>query len=212
MVRRSFQAPGFVDRLTGNGGGSRRFLNDSVTSGLWEPKGVLLYLLVRQLRPQHVVETGVWYGWSSRAILSALHDNQQGTLDSIDRPTPKGGRTYDGKFDKASVESADETGRVVPEYLRARWTLHLGASQELMPGVLERLGSIDLFFHDSEHSLSNMLWEFRASWPSLRPGGVVYSDDVHWNAALTTFATEVQRPPLVFRLGVGPGSTGGLRK
>ena len=212
LLRRSFLAPSFVDELTRGEGTSRRYVNDSVYAGLWEPKGLLLYLLVRHHQPEKIVETGVQYGWSSRAILSALYDNHGGNLVSIDLPTPKGGRVYDGRCDTASVDEPEDTGRVVPAYLRPRWALHLGSSEELLPGVLDKIGSIDLFFHDSEHSVANMLREFRTAWPCLRPGGILYSDDVHVNNAFATFAKEVGREGHTFRLAVGPGSVGGIRK
>ena len=49
---------------------------------------LLLYVLVRLLNPDTVIETGVAGGASSTAILQALQDNRHGgKLFSIDRPT-----------------------------------------------------------------------------------------------------------------------------
>src|SRR5215203_1891780 len=45
-----------------------------------------LYWLVRYLRPQVVLETGVAAGWSSRAFLLALRENGSGRLYSSDLP------------------------------------------------------------------------------------------------------------------------------
>ena len=45
-----------------------------------------IWLLVRCLRPRHVVETGVAHGLTSRFILEALEKNGDGHLWSIDRP------------------------------------------------------------------------------------------------------------------------------
>jgi hypothetical protein len=46
-----------------------------------------LYMITRVADPATVVETGVLYGYSSAAILSALADNKKGRLISIDLPT-----------------------------------------------------------------------------------------------------------------------------
>ena len=45
-----------------------------------------------------------------------------------------------------------------------RWSLTIGRSQDELPTLLERLGEIDLFVHDSEHSYECMDFEFRAAW------------------------------------------------
>ena len=45
-----------------------------------------LYVMVRILNPATVVETGAAAGVSSAFILKALHDNNRGTLYSIDLP------------------------------------------------------------------------------------------------------------------------------
>ena len=47
-----------------------------------------IYLLVRSLKPETVVETGVCYGASSAYILQALKDNGRGVLYSIDLGNP----------------------------------------------------------------------------------------------------------------------------
>ena len=45
------------------------------------------------------------------------------------------------------------------------------ARQEELPPLLERLGTIDSFMHDSEHSFDCMWFEFNEAWPHLRQGG-----------------------------------------
>lgn len=53
----------------------------------------------------------------------------------------------------------------------------------MLPELLSEVGEIDLFVHDSLHTYRNMRFEFEAAWPSLRPGGILISDDVDGNAA-----------------------------
>ena len=45
-----------------------------------------LYFLVRELKPEKIIETGVHRGVSSLFILQALEDNGKGELYSIDLP------------------------------------------------------------------------------------------------------------------------------
>lgn len=135
----------------------------------------LCYATTRALKPRLVLETGVCYGVTSAYILKALDTNQVGNLHSVDLP-PLG---KDG--DK-------HVGRLIPTGLRARWTLHRGVSSRVLSPLLARLGSIDLFIHDSLHTYRNMRREFETVWPHLRPGGVLISDDVEGNAAFQELA------------------------
>jgi predicted O-methyltransferase YrrM len=84
---------------------------------------------------------------------------------------------------------------MVPPTLRERWHLVLGRSQEELPPLLARIGEIDFFMHDSEHSYECMSFEFRTAWEALREGGVLVADDVNVNAAWEEFAREVGREP-----------------
>lgn len=130
----------------------------------------LCYLLCRLLRPRVVLETGVAYGVSSAFILRALEQNGGGILHSVDLPPLRSG--YEKSW-----------GVAVDEGMRRRWCLHRGASRKVLPGLLERLGRVDLFVHDSLHTRGNMLREFGLVWPYLTGGGVLVADDVERNDA-----------------------------
>ncbi len=137
--------------------------------------GHVAYVICRALHPTTVVETGVAYGSSSTYILAALEMNRHGDLHSIDLPS-----ILDPK--------ANLVGRLIPEGLRSRWHLHLGASRRVLPQLLKTVRSVDLFFHDSLHTRRNMNWEFSAVTPYLTSGSVVLSDDVHWNHTFADWA------------------------
>lgn len=216
-VYKRTRAPAFAEALSGAEAGSARpFVAELVKEGIHQRKEVLLYLVVRALRPERVVETGVWYGWSSRAILTALHANGRGRLTSIDLPTVGAGRTYeDGTPDGTHVGAATDTGRAVPEYLRSRWNLRVVATPAESTAALEEEAreGFDMFLHDSEHSYENMTREFRIAWDGLRPHGVLYSDDVNWNRAFSVFARSVERSPRLFRLDpLRPATVGAFVK
>jgi len=123
------------------------------------------YAVVRMLRPEVVVETGVGAGVSSWTILKAMDENGMGCLVSIDLPTP-------------NTELLPEVGYLVPNELRGRWDLRTGSSRRLLPKVFEEFPEVDMFQHDSRHSYSNQLSEYQIAWPHIRLGGLLISDDV----------------------------------
>ncbi len=84
---------------------------------------------------------------------------------------------------------------MVPPELRDRWHLVLGRSQDELPPLLERIGEIDFFMHDSEHSYECMSFEFETAWPALRPGGALVADDVTVNSAWPEFVQRAGREP-----------------
>jgi predicted O-methyltransferase YrrM len=54
--------------------------------------------------------------------------------------------------------------------------------------LLDELGEIDFFIHDSEHSYECMTFEYQQAWKYLKPGGLLVSDDISWNASFDDFS------------------------
>jgi predicted O-methyltransferase YrrM len=163
-------------------------------------EGLRLYAVLRKLRPRVAVETGVCNGVSTAFLLLALARNSDGELHSLDLPEIAGedyepGTFWDGKGG-AVIPPGQEPGWMVPGPLRDRWRLLLGRSQQELPPLLERLGAIDFFMHDSEHSEECMRFEFEAAWGALRDGGVLAADDVDANDAFAAFASAQGREPI----------------
>jgi hypothetical protein len=102
----------------------------------------LLYYSTRLERPEIVVETGVFDGLSSAFILKALRDNGHGRLCSIDLPARTPVRASTDKMRDATLPAGAEPGWIVPDALRARWALRLGASRTLLEPWLDELGRI----------------------------------------------------------------------
>lgn len=131
----------------------------------------LCYALCRARKPEIVIETGVGNGITTAFILQALKLNGAGELWSIDLP-PLG---------------SNGSGHLVPKDLKSRWHLIKGRTREKLPALAGRLGSVDLFVHDSLHTYRNMRFEFETVWPYLSPGGIIVSDDIAMNRAFEDF-------------------------
>jgi predicted O-methyltransferase YrrM len=136
--------------------------------------GVVLYVVCRRQNPGIVVETGVASGVSSSYILCALEKNEHGQLYSIDLPGWQG----------------NQSGWMIPDYLRHRWHLIQGRSSEKLTPLLKEIAEIDIFLHDSEHSYKNMLWEFQTAWAYLKGGGLLLSHNIDTNNAFSDFCRE----------------------
>jgi len=150
------------------------------------------YVLMRLTKPNVVIETGVWFGFSSAFILQGLEDNGSGKLYSIDLPNaqyqfPKSRYNPQGRPSVALVGQAEHTGILVPDRLRHRWELIIGKSQEKLGPLVDKLQQIDLFIHDGEHTEEAMTYEFDTAWKHLRPGGILVADDVHVSSAFPDF-------------------------
>jgi predicted O-methyltransferase YrrM len=156
------------------------------SGGRFHFKEVLLFSLIRKYRPDIVVETGVAQGVSSHVILSALNENSKGRLISIDLPNRNraGYKYIDGTVDHVYTPEDLQPGWLVPEHLKNRWTLMLGRSEEILRKIE---ATIDMFFHDSEHSYENMTMEFEWAYSHLSHGGLLTSDDISWNNAFDHF-------------------------
>jgi hypothetical protein len=140
---------------------------------LYAKKVLIQYALARAIQPDVIVETGVANGVSSSYWLLACHLNGKGRVHSIDMDR--------GEY----LPPGKPTGWIVPDYLRARWTLKLGDAREGLPEILAQVGNVDIFVHDSCHSYEHMKFEFDRAYPHIRPGGLLLSDDVDLNSSFS---------------------------
>jgi predicted O-methyltransferase YrrM len=142
-----------------------------------EPLSRLVAALALLTRPRVAVEVGVARGYTSAAILGALDViGEGGRLHSIDLP-PR------------DEDPTEFVGRAIPKRLRDAWELTLGPSRQQLAPLAQRLGEIDYFFHDGDHSYRSQREDLETVWPHLRRGAVVAMDDV-WTPAIFDFAKE----------------------
>jgi cephalosporin hydroxylase len=139
-----------------------------------------IYSITRTLQPRNVVETGVGPGTTSFAFLSAL-EKTGGLLHSFDL-----GMKY------GEEEKGEPVGFIVPETMHRRWDLTLGNSKLTLPKELARIGSVDLFLHDSEHTKEHVIFELEAVFPYLSSRSLILVDNYDWTEAPNMFASKTK--------------------
>ncbi|HRJ25903.1 MAG TPA: class I SAM-dependent methyltransferase [Fimbriimonadaceae bacterium] len=138
------------------------------------------YALVRALKPQLVVETGVDKGLGTVVLAAALLKNRQdgfpGKVYGTDI-NPKAGYLLDGPY--------AEVGQVL-----------YGDSIESLRGLTE---PVDLFINDSDHSADYERREYEVIAEKLSPGAYILGDNAHATEELFRFCRATGRAFVFFR-------------
>jgi hypothetical protein len=146
------------------------------------PAPLDLYALVRLTKPTCLVESGVSSGVSSTFLLLGTRANGKGALHSIDFPVrrskPRGGEPW-------ALPEGTESGFAIPGPLRRDWDLRIGRSEDLLVPLLNRLGRLDFYCHDSPVDVSHFEFEMRAIKRHLGPGSTVVADNTDWETFRT---------------------------
>lgn len=131
------------------------------------------YALVRVLRPQVIIETGVHDGLGSLLLLRALERNERdghpGRLISFDvNPT---------------------AGWLVQAH--PLWELRIESSRDGLPRVLDRESTIDMFIYDGWHHATAERHDHELVAAQLSPEGVLISDDAQTTHVLAGVCREI---------------------
>jgi predicted O-methyltransferase YrrM len=158
----------------------------------------LLYFLTRLRRPSTILETGVLHGYSSSAFLHALERNGDG------------GRLLSSDFPYFREREPEKlVGVLVPESLRANWTLRLDGDRKNLPALLRDAPPVDLFHYDSDKTYSGRAWAMTTVEARLAPDAFVVMDDIQDNLFFRDWTEAHGRTAVV--LGTGSyfvGATG----
>ena len=128
----------------------------SLEAQLDDIEAEITYLLLREARPETVVEIGTFHGWSTTWILQALRDNGTGHLYSYD-----------------IVDHV--VGNVPGQLSTGCWTFTQGDARENLEKIPD---TADFLFIDAAHSASFARWYIRELFPRIRPGIPVCVHDV----------------------------------
>lgn len=153
-LQNSFGKPDLFDRRSPERIGAA-FLQPS---DMCEADRIMLYALVRGLRPERVLEIGVRWGSGARIISAALQDAGSGRAIGIDPDT--------------------SNFRPEPAELFNRYALLEGYSPQAIPDAVKRLGGkIDFVMIDAMHTHDHVLADFSGVIPFLAPGAHVLLHD-----------------------------------
>jgi len=158
-----------------------------------------LYWIVRKLKPKTILQTGVSNGLSSAFMMLALAKNSaEGMLHVVDVPAifdpADPNWTRSGQVFGFVIPEGKTSGWMVPDIYRDRFEVQIGDAKMLLPQLVDRLPSVDMFYHDSDHSYNHMAFEFEQARRKLAPVSVVVADDISWNASLWDFADKYRLP------------------
>lgn len=134
-----------------------------------------MYAIICSRKPDIVIETGMGPGVSTTAILWAMKG--AGKLISIDPGVPY------GRGDR-------EIGFVIPNRLKSNLEHVKGLSTAKLKPVLASLSKVDVFFHDSDHSYENVIFELKSVWPKVKGDPCILIDNYDWSDAPVDFAKE----------------------
>jgi predicted O-methyltransferase YrrM len=169
---------------------------------------LFLYWLVRQVKPNKVLQCGACNGLSSSFMMLALAKNgPAGTLSIIDMPPvfdpTDPDWTEEGTAHGVCIPEGKTTAWMVPDIYRDRLDIWTGDAKDLLPKMVNEIEKIDFFYHDSDHTYRHMMFEFQEAKRKLTKGGVIVADDISWNASLWDFADKFGVPSYNFKGTMG---------
>ena len=143
----------------------------------------LIRLLIKEVRPTIVIETGVANGASTRKILSSFEEFN----------------LVDSRLYSLDIDSRVATPDLVSS---PQFNFVLIDSPKSFLSAMNSIMNVDLFYHDSDHSYENQMLEYCAAWEMLNSNnGILISDDINWSNAFLDFCKKVDRIPLLLSDG-----------
>lgn len=158
---------------------------------------VVLYALIRFLKPEVAVETGVFYGGTTAFILNALKKNKKGKLISIDLPANAlekvSFRRHRNVGSSETVPEGLDSGFLVPEYLKENWKFIREDSIKALKKIKK---GFTFFSHDSDHSHGFILKELELAKTKMPKTGTLFADDINWSNGFLEFCVKNKLYPL----------------
>lgn len=141
-----------------------------LSSGISVSEANALYQLVRNEKPEMCIEIGMAYGISTLSILTALEQNGNGALISVD------------PYDKWDSGLAIAHRNIDCAGLRSRHQHLRQPSHLALPELLSKGLQADLCYIDGMHTFDYVLVDFFYCDKLLRVNGIVGFDDAGWRS------------------------------
>jgi len=159
---------------------------------------ITMYVLIRLLKPDLSVETGVFYGGTTVFILNALHKNRKGGLISIDLPANELGKVpfyrHTNVGDSEVLPVGLKPGFIIPDYLKSRWHFMEQDTLSAIEGIKD---TFTFFSHDSEHHRDYMLKELELAKSKMPANSTIMADDIDWSNGFMEFCVSNKLYPLL---------------
>ena len=128
----------------------------------------ITYLLIREFKPENIVEISPCGGWSTSWILNAIRDNNFGKLYSYDL--------------------IDDSVKIIPSDLsKDKWIFIKG---DIKKNINRLPQIIDYIFIDSDHSTDFAHWYIKNIFPKLKIGTPISVHDVFHKSNPSSFDGE----------------------
>jgi predicted O-methyltransferase YrrM len=157
-VPQIFEAPEFAE--------TQRYFAESPSvhrSLLTSTAQALLYTVIRNQQPEHVVEIGTYNGGTAETMGRALHGNGHGTLHTV------------SPFD---AERFGNNYRWWPDALKARVRYHAMNSMDFFILAETRKLALDLVLVDGNHDYEFACFDIQSAARRLTRGGFIFIDNV----------------------------------
>lgn len=128
-------------------------------------KAILLFKVVRNLKPNNCLELGTCLGISSSYISSALQLNQKGFLFTIEGD-PQLAALSEKNFQELNLKNIK---------------VFAGRFQDILDEVLKKHNPIDFVFIDGHHTEKATLKYFNIIFPYLSDRSILIFDDIKWS-------------------------------
>lgn len=143
------------------------------TARVWEDRVPLLGAILTESRVRDMAEIGVWRGALSAALLRACRwirtyhmIDPWRRLEDWNKPLSQA-----PDFEAVMAEALRSTS-----FAEGRRIIHRGTTTEVIDRIAD--ASLDAVYVDGDHTLRGVMIDLIASYPKLRPGGLLLGDDL----------------------------------
>ena len=137
-----------------------------------------------------ILETGTYDGFTTYfAALGLTNSSSTGLVFTIDLPTSPGAT-------QTHHIQPFEIGKLIPNQLKNKVVQYNEDAKSAVPRILTD-ETIDMFIHDSLHTITHMMYEYVVSRALMPPLSILISDDILWNSSFVRYVQTFECPAWV---------------